>query len=101
MGSESGVFMDIDAVQVFSDGFSAMSDVMKTASQGLEIAIDTLRASAMFGLIGNLAVANYLDGIKPRVDNLATKFEEVSHDLIGAIVSYRDGDTSGSQHFVG
>jgi len=101
MGSESGVFMDIDAVQGFADGFNTMADVMKTASTGLEVAINTLKATAMFGMVGNFAVAHYLEGIKPHVDTLATKFEEVNHDLIGAIVSYRDGDTSGSQRFAG
>ena len=99
--SQEGVFMDIDSVQRMADGFRSMGDVMKAVGQGLEIAIDILRATAMFGLVGNLALANYLDGIKPHVDNLGTKFGEMNYDLIGAIVSYRDGDTSGSQRFAG
>ena len=101
MGSESGVFMDIDGVQRIADGFRSMSDVMKTVGQGLEIAIDILRATAMFGMVGNFALARYLDGIKPHVDRLGEKFGELNYDLIGAIISYRDGDTSGSQRFAG
>lgn len=101
MGSESGVFMDIDAVQRMADGFRSMGDVMKSVGQGLEIAIDILRATAMFGMVGNLALAHYLDGIKPHVDRLGEKFSELNFDLIGAIISYRDGDSSGSQRFAG
>jgi hypothetical protein len=101
MGSESGVFMDIDSVQRMADGFRSMGDVMKSVGQGLEIAIDILRATAMFGMVGNFALAHYLDGIKPHVDRLGEKFNELNYDLIGAIVSYRDGDTSGSQRFAG
>jgi len=97
--AEEGVFMDYNAVQRMSDGFRSMADVMKTVGQGLEIAIDTLKVSAMFGLVGNLALANYLDNIKPHVDRLGEKFSELSYDLMGAIISYRDGDTSGSKRF--
>lgn len=101
MGSESGVFMDLDAVQRMADGFRSMGDVMKNVDQGLEIAINILKATAMFGLVGNLALARYLEGIKPHVDRLGEKFSELNYDLVGAIVSYRDGDTSGSQRFAG
>jgi hypothetical protein len=101
MGAESGVYMDIDGVQRMADGYRSMGDLMKTIGQGLEIAIDTLKATAMFGLVGNLAMAHYLEGIKPHVDKLAEKFGELNLDLVGAIVSYRDGDTSGSKLFQG
>jgi phage-related protein len=99
--AEQGVYMDVDAVQGLADGFQNMGDVMNTVGQGLEIAIDVLRASAMFGMVGNLAIAAYLDNIKPAVQKLADKFSELNRDLIGAIVSYRDGDSSGSKRFQG
>ena len=94
------VSMDYDAVQKMSDGFNTSSDVLHGVSQALEVAIAILKATAFFGLVGNLALASYLEGIKPNVDRLAATCEEMSQDLIGAIVSLRDGDYSGSQRFV-
>lgn len=94
------VSMDYDAVQRMSDGFSNASDTLRGVSQALEVAISILKATAFLGLVGNLALAHYLEGIKPNVDRLAGTCEELSMDLIGAIVSLRDGDTSGSQRFV-
>ena len=94
------VSMDYDAVQRMSDGFKASSDTLQAVSKALEVAIGVLKATAFFGLVGNLALAHYLEGIKPNVDRLANTCEEMSMDLIGAIVSLRDGDNSGSQRFV-
>jgi len=94
------VSMDYDAVQTMSDGFSTSCDILRGVSTALEVAIGILRATAMFGLVGNAALAQYLEGIKPNVDRLADTCEELSQDLVGAIVSLRDGDYSGSQRFV-
>jgi hypothetical protein len=94
------VSMEYDAVQRMSEGFNNASDTLRTVSQALEVAIAILKATAFFGLVGNLALASYLDGIKPNVDRLAATCEELGLDLMGAIISLRDGDSSGSQRFV-
>jgi propanediol dehydratase large subunit len=94
------VSMDYDAVQGMSDGFSTAADTLRAVSQALEVAIAILKATAFLGLVGNMALASYLEGIKPNVDRLGNTCEELSMDLIGAIVSLRDGDYSGSQRFV-
>jgi uncharacterized protein YukE len=94
------VSMDYDAVQGMSDGFSTAADTLRAVGQALEVAIAILKATAFLGLVGNMALASYLEGIKPNVDRLGNTCEELSMDLIGAIVSLRDGDYSGSQRFV-
>jgi uncharacterized protein YukE len=94
------VSMDYDAVQKMSSGFSDASDVLQGVSKALETAIAILKATAFLGLIGNFAMVHYLEGIKPNVDRLSATCEELSMDLMGAIVSLRDGDQSGSQRFV-
>lgn len=94
------VSMDYDAVQRMADGFSRSADTLQAVSKALEVAIGILKASAFLGLVGNMALAHYLEGIKPNVDRLAATCEELSMDLIGAIISLRDGDYSGSQRFV-
>jgi hypothetical protein len=94
------VSMDYEAVQAMADGFRNSSEVLEGVSRALEAAISILKASAFFGLVGNAALAHYLEGIKPNVDRLAATCEEMNLDLIGAIVALRDGDYSGSQRFV-
>lgn len=94
------VSMDYDIVQGISDGFGVAGDTLNAVATALEVAINTLRATAFVGLVGGLALAQYLDGIKPNVEKLAATCEELKFDLIGAITSLRDGDTSGSQRFV-
>ncbi len=93
------VYMDVEAVQNISKGFGTAADTFKTISQGLEVAIDILSATAFFGMIGNAALAMYLNNIKPNVDKLAAKCEEMSGDIGAAIVAYQTGDTSGSKRF--
>lgn len=93
------VSMDYEAVQKMADGFNTASDTLQAVSQALEVAIAILKASAFFGMVGNIALARYLEGIKPNVDRLSATCEELSMDLIGAIISLRDGDMSGSQRF--
>jgi len=97
--TEQGVYMDTDAVTGMAQRFHQISDVMKTVSKALEIAITTLRITAFVGLVGGAAVERYLSRIKPQVDKLAEKCAELNFDLMGAVVAYRDGDTSGSKRF--
>jgi hypothetical protein len=94
------VSMDFDVVQSMADGFRTASDTLQAVSTALEAAIAILKATAFLGLVGNAALAMYLEGIKPNVDRLAATCDEMNGDLIGAIVSLRDGDMSGSQRFV-
>lgn len=94
------VSMDYEAVEAMSDRFGTSSEALEAVSKALEVAIAILKATALFGLVGNAALAHYLEGIKPNVDRLAATCEELRLDLLGAIVSLRDGDNSGSQRFV-
>lgn len=94
------VSMDYNVVQNMSNIFNTSSQVLKAVAKALEIASAILKATAMFGMVGNLALAKYLDRIKPKVEQLAADCAELSQDLKGAIMSLRDGDKSGSQRFV-
>lgn len=94
------VSMDFDTVQNMADGFRTAAETLQAVSTALEVAIAILKATAFLGLVGNAALAMYLEGIKPNVDRLAATCDELNLDLIGAIASLRDGDLSGSQRFV-
>ncbi len=95
------VSMDYGAVESMAQGFSTSADTFHAVDRALESAVAVLRASAFIGMVGNLALAEYLDNIRPNVARLAATCEEMNNDLLGAIASLRDGDYSGSQRFAG
>lgn len=94
------VSMDYGVVENMSKIHNTSANVLKMVAKALEIASAILKATAMFGMVGNLALAMYLDRIKPKVEQLAETNAELSQDLKGAIAALRDGDFSGSQRFV-
>lgn len=93
------VFMDIPAVQSMADRFGNFSEVLKNVSKVLEGAMMILRVTAFVGLVGAAAVERWISTIKPNVDRMAAKMEELQRDIQDAIKSYRDGDNTGSSHF--
>ncbi len=99
MDANAGIYMDTEAVQGIANGFRSASDTLSAVSTGLEAAIAILQATAFLGMIGNAALAHYLEGIKPHVDRLSQKCGEIETDLYAAIAAYINGDYSGSTHF--
>lgn len=93
------VYMDIPAVQKLASQFGNFGQTLKRIAKGLETAIIVLKATAFVGMIGNLAVASYLERIKPRVEKLAEDMIELQHDVNAAINHYQTGDLSGSARF--
>lgn len=94
------VSMDYGAVENMAAGFREAAQSLQAVDGALETASALLKATAFFGMVGNLALAGYLDNIKPKVEALAATCDELNSDLLGAIASLRDGDLSGSQRFV-
>lgn len=97
--AQEGIYMDVPAVQSMADGFRGAGEVLNGVSTALEAAIMILKVTAFIGLVGGFAVEHFLSQIQPKVKVLAEKCDELNMDLIGAIVSYRDGDDSGSKRF--
>lgn len=94
------VYMDVPQVERMASSFNTMSDILNAVANVLEAVSMTLKATAFVGLVGGYAVSAYLDRIRPRLTQAAQKMEELSGDINGAVVAYRDGDLSGSQRFV-
>ncbi|MBW6472842.1 MAG: hypothetical protein K0B14_06940 [Anaerolineaceae bacterium] len=93
------VYMDVPAVQKIASNFGKFGQTLKRIAKGLETAIMVLKATAFVGMIGNLAVASYLERIKPRVEKLAEDMIELQHDVNAAVKHYQTGDLSGSARF--
>lgn len=94
-----GVYMDLDAVRNFSKNFNTVNQVLKGVSQVLETLMNTLRVTAFIGLVGGAVVAQYIEFIKPQIDELAAKCEELSVDLSASADAYERGDELGSTRF--
>lgn len=95
------VYMDIPAVENMGKRFKAFGDILENIAKILKATITILKATALFGLVGNYALAAYLERIEPKVRKMAAKMDELSGDISGAVKAYRDGDLSGSQRFAG
>ena len=94
------VFMNVPEVQDVQRKFQGIADVTQQISNILRIAADILRATAFFGMIGNMILAWYTDQVRNIVDQLHQMSLTIADGVGGAIRSYRDGDNSGSQLFV-
>ncbi len=93
------VQMDYAVIGDVSKGFSQARDVLRTVGKVLEGLVQVLRAMAFASLGTSLALANYLDTIKQKVNNLAKVCEEFSNDLARAIDDHKRGDIKGKRYF--
>jgi exonuclease VII small subunit len=50
-------------------------------------------------LIGGYAVAQYIDSIRPQIEDIAEKCEELDKDLAASVDAYERGDELGSTRF--
>jgi hypothetical protein len=93
------VFMDVPAVKSAGKRFDDMADMLRKASQMLETTIMALKASAFVGLVGNHAVASYLETLKPQIDNYAAHCVQMAGDLIKSAEAFERGDAQGATRF--
>jgi hypothetical protein len=93
------VQMDYAVIGDVSKGFSTASDVLTTIGKVLEVAIGILRATAFFSMGTSAALAQYLDTIKQKVNNLAKLCTEFATNLANAIGDHKKGDVQGKRYF--
>lgn len=95
------VYMDIPQVEKISKDFQTFGDVLDAVGKALEALSMLMKATAWISLGATEAVAQFIDHIRPNVKNAADAMKVLSADVTSAIRAYRDGDYSGSRHFVG
>ena len=94
------VYMDIPRVEQMSKNFQTFGSVLEGVSKALLAISMAMKATAWLSLGATAAVAAYADRIRPNVDKAAQKMHELSGDITSAVKAYRDGDRSGSTHFM-
>jgi hypothetical protein len=93
------VYMDVPAVRTIAKTFGTISEVLKTVVKVLEALITTLKTTAFVGLVGGYAIAQYLDSIKPHIEEMAEKCEELNTDLDASVDAFEKGDELGATRF--
>lgn len=99
MNSREGVYMDIPAVRGMAKSFGTISEVLNNVSRVLQALITTLKTTAFIGMVGGLALAHFMEMIKPQIDNLAKKCAEINKDLGSSVDAYERGDSQGATRF--
>jgi hypothetical protein len=95
----SEVYMDVPAVRDVAKTFGTISQVLSTVAKVLEALSMTLKTTAFIGLVGGAVVAQFIDMIKPHIDQMSQKCEELNGDVSAAVDAFERGDAQGSQRF--
>lgn len=93
------VYMDVPAVRDLAKNFGTISEVLNTVSKVLEALMLILNTTAFIGAVGGAAVANYIDSIKPHIDRVAAKCEELMGDINASATAFENGDMDGANLF--
>jgi uncharacterized protein YukE len=93
------ISMDVPAVKNMAKRFGDMGDNLQQVSNGIQAALTVLKTTAFVGLFGNFALANYLEQLKPVIDNFAGKCTEMADDLQKSAEAYERGDALGAAKF--
>jgi hypothetical protein len=99
MNSSQGVYMDTDAVRGMAKSFGSIGEVLQAVNKAMQTLSNVLKATAFVGLVGGYAVAQYIDMIRPQIEDIAEKCEELNKDLDASVDAYERGDELGSTRF--
>lgn len=89
------VYMDKDAVSNIAEGFDTAGDVLKAVNMSLEAAIQLMNSNAFVGAVGGAAIQQYLNMIRPRVEDLSVTCTEMSEDLRQAVALREQAEQAG------
>lgn len=87
--------MDPARVRQIGKQFENFGKVCQTTAKLLEVAIKALQASFFVGNFGGLAMARYLQQLKPRLETLGKNCLELSQDAIQSAADWEKAAKSG------
>jgi hypothetical protein len=93
------VYMNVPAVRDISKNFGNIGEVLTNVVKVLDVLINTLKAVAFIGLVATAALAQFLEMIKPYIEQMAEKCAELSKDLGASVDAYERGDALGATKF--
>jgi hypothetical protein len=93
------VYMSIPDVRNISKTFGTIGDVLDAVNKVLEGLLMILKATAFIGLVGGYAVIQFIEMIKPHIEEMAEKCKELMDDLAKSVDAYERGDALGATRF--
>ena len=93
------VAMTYQPVLEVSRGFAQAAQVLRTVSKVLAALVQILRAMAFASMGTSLALANYLENIQKKCENLAKICDEFSGDLKRGVDDHKRGDYKAGSYF--
>jgi uncharacterized protein YukE len=86
-----------DMYKVFQNGAKQLGETTKAMEQLAQ----TMEQGALLGEGGEIFADALRGRLGPRLRKLEEKFEELSQDVMGALVDLRDGDKEAASRFKG
>ena len=93
------VFMNVPAVRQIAKNFKQIGDTLENVVRVMEALVNILRGTAFVGLVGGLALAQFIESIKPQIQQMARKCQELFSDLNKSVDAYERGDALGATRF--
>jgi len=93
------VAMQYQPILEVSRGFTQAAQVLRTIAKVLQALVQILRAMAFASMGTSLALANYLDVIRQKLEKLAKVCEEFSQDLARAVTDHKNGTYKAGGYF--
>jgi len=97
--SNDQVFMNIPEVRKIAKEFGQISNTLKQVCKTLEALCNVLKATAFVGMVGGLAVAHFIEMVKPYIQQIADKCAELMKDVNASVDAYERGDAQGATRF--
>lgn len=94
-----GVYMDVPVVRDFGKKFQQISETLAQVLKVLDALSTLLKVTAFIGLVGGAAVAQFIDQIKPYIEQVSEKCSEISTDLTSSVDAFERGDATGATRF--
>lgn len=91
--------MDVPAVRDMAKTFQTISEVLRAVDKALEAIVTFLKVTAFIGLVGGTVVIQFIEMIRPYIQNMADKCEELSTDLDASVDAFERGDQLGATRF--
>ena len=93
------VYMNVPEVRGIAKTFNTLNDVLQGVLKALEAIVTLLKGAAFMGLVGASSIAYFVESLKPPIEEMADKFEELNKDLNQSVDAYENGDGQGATRF--
>lgn len=93
------VYMDIPAVRNMAKSFGEVSQVLSRINKALEAMVNILKSTAFVGAVGGTAVIQFIESIRPYIQQMGQKCGELQKDVSASVEAYSRGDQAGATRF--